>query len=119
MLQFPLQTLFISEFSISFHCKAEINIDAKSTNVKINTISNITSKTTEILDITSQNENENVANTSNTMASQNDTIKSTNTTKKTKTIIKIAAIDNGLAFPCKHPDEWRACKNFFILKQKL
>ena len=23
--------------------------------------------------------------------------------------IKIAAIDNGLAFPFKHPDEWRAC----------
>lgn len=24
---------------------------------------------------------------------------------------KIAAIDNGLAFPFKHPDQWRACKN--------
>ena len=24
--------------------------------------------------------------------------------------IQIAAIDNGLAFPFKHPDEWRACK---------
>lgn len=24
-------------------------------------------------------------------------------------MIKIAAIDNGLAFPFKHPDEWRAC----------
>ena len=23
--------------------------------------------------------------------------------------IKIAAIDNGLAFPFKHPDEWRTC----------
>jgi len=23
--------------------------------------------------------------------------------------IKVAAIDNGLAFPFKHPDEWRAC----------
>ena len=22
--------------------------------------------------------------------------------------ISVAAIDNGLAFPCKHPDEWRA-----------
>jgi phosphatidylinositol 4-kinase type 2 len=22
---------------------------------------------------------------------------------------KIAAIDNGLAFPFKHPDQWRAC----------
>ena len=28
--------------------------------------------------------------------------------------IKIAAIDNGLAFPFKHPDEWRACKYFVI-----
>lgn len=27
-------------------------------------------------------------------------------------IIKIAAIDNGLAFPFKHPDEWRACECF-------
>ncbi len=24
--------------------------------------------------------------------------------------LKVAAIDNGLAFPFKHPDEWRACK---------
>ena len=24
--------------------------------------------------------------------------------------ITIAAIDNGLAFPYKHPDEWRACE---------
>jgi len=24
-------------------------------------------------------------------------------------LIEIAAIDNGLAFPFKHPDEWRAC----------
>ena len=24
--------------------------------------------------------------------------------------ISVAAIDNGLAFPYKHPDEWRACK---------
>lgn len=23
--------------------------------------------------------------------------------------IDIAAIDNGLAFPIKHPDEWRTC----------
>ncbi|CAF0942331.1 unnamed protein product [Brachionus calyciflorus] len=27
---------------------------------------------------------------------------------KTSVIIKLAAIDNGLAFPFKHPDEWRA-----------
>lgn len=26
-------------------------------------------------------------------------------------IIKLAAIDNGLAFPLKHPDSWRACKH--------
>lgn len=33
-----------------------------------------------------------------------------------KPIIKIAAIDNGLAFPFKHPDEWRACEliSFFL-----
>ena len=24
--------------------------------------------------------------------------------------VRIAAIDNGLAFPFKHPDSWRACK---------
>lgn len=24
--------------------------------------------------------------------------------------VNIAAIDNGLAFPFKHPDEWRACE---------
>ncbi|KPM03333.1 phosphatidylinositol 4-kinase type 2-beta-like protein, partial [Sarcoptes scabiei] len=27
------------------------------------------------------------------------------------TVTRIAAIDNGLAFPFKHPDEWRACKH--------
>ena len=26
--------------------------------------------------------------------------------------ISIAAIDNGLAFPFKHPDEWRTCMSF-------
>lgn len=26
----------------------------------------------------------------------------------------IAAIDNGLAFPIKHPDEWRTCKFFYV-----
>lgn len=30
-------------------------------------------------------------------------------------VIRIAAIDNGLAFPFKHPDEWRACECLFIL----
>ena len=28
-------------------------------------------------------------------------------TKTNKSTINIAAIDNGLAFPFKHPDEWR------------
>ena len=28
--------------------------------------------------------------------------------------MKIAAIDNGLAFPFKHPDEWRACQSTSI-----
>lgn len=32
--------------------------------------------------------------------------------------VKIAAIDNGLAFPFKHPDEWRACL-FIIHSLKL
>lgn len=33
--------------------------------------------------------------------------------------VKIAAIDNGLAFPFKHPDEWRTCESenvcFFVV----
>ena len=29
--------------------------------------------------------------------------------------IQIAAIDNGLAFPFKHPDSWRTCKVYFLL----
>lgn len=29
-------------------------------------------------------------------------------------VIKLAAIDNGLAFPLKHPDSWRACKYFHV-----
>ena len=28
--------------------------------------------------------------------------------RRSRPVIKIAAIDNGLAFPFKHPDEWRA-----------
>ena len=28
--------------------------------------------------------------------------------------IQIAAIDNGLAFPFKHPDEWRGCKEGLV-----
>uniref|UniRef100_A0AAQ6A8I8 Phosphatidylinositol 4-kinase type 2 n=1 Tax=Amphiprion ocellaris TaxID=80972 RepID=A0AAQ6A8I8_AMPOC len=34
--------------------------------------------------------------------------------------IKIAAIDNGLAFPFKHPDEWRACMfHFWVCSLRL
>ena len=29
--------------------------------------------------------------------------------------IFVAAIDNGLAFPFKHPDSWRACKFLLLL----
>ena len=32
-------------------------------------------------------------------------------TEKSTINISIAAIDNGLAFPFKHPDEWRACNS--------
>jgi len=28
--------------------------------------------------------------------------------------ISIAAIDNGLAFPFKHPDQWRTCMHLFL-----
>ena len=31
-----------------------------------------------------------------------------NTSQYSKPVVKLAAIDNGLAFPFKHPDEWRA-----------
>ena len=33
---------------------------------------------------------------------------------KRQPLVKIAAIDNGLAFPFKHPDEWRACKSLML-----
>lgn len=33
--------------------------------------------------------------------------------------INVAAIDNGLAFPFKHPDEWRACKSVSTFYQNL
>lgn len=36
-----------------------------------------------------------------------------------ETFIKIAAIDNGLAFPFKHPDEWRACEYLEIFIESL
>ncbi|XP_057581744.1 phosphatidylinositol 4-kinase type 2-beta isoform X1 [Hippopotamus amphibius kiboko] len=39
---------------------------------------------------------------------QEDEITETEWTDDKETLIKIAAIDNGLAFPFKHPDEWRA-----------
>jgi len=29
-------------------------------------------------------------------------------------VISIAAIDNGLSFPFKHPDSWRACMYIII-----
>lgn len=28
--------------------------------------------------------------------------------------VTVAAIDNGLAFPFKHPDQWRACESTLI-----
>lgn len=34
-------------------------------------------------------------------------------------IIKLAAIDNGLAFPLKHPDSWRACETLRLRKGTL
>ena len=37
---------------------------------------------------------------------------------KFNTNIYIAAIDNGLAFPFKHPDEWRACNLTFKMQLK-
>jgi phosphatidylinositol 4-kinase type 2 len=47
----------------------------------------------------------------------NEIINASETTQATQqaqvketTFIAIAAIDNGLAFPFKHPDEWRACE---------
>ncbi|XP_024601324.1 phosphatidylinositol 4-kinase type 2-beta [Neophocaena asiaeorientalis asiaeorientalis] len=39
---------------------------------------------------------------------QEDEVTETKWTDDKETLIKIAAIDNGLAFPFKHPDEWRA-----------
>ena len=33
--------------------------------------------------------------------------------------IRIAAIDNGLAFPFKHPDEWRTCKYIVFAYNRL
>ncbi|KAM9699568.1 phosphatidylinositol 4-kinase type 2-beta isoform 2-T2 [Dama dama] len=41
-----------------------------------------------------------------------DEVTDTKWTDDKETLIKIAAIDNGLAFPFKHPDEWRAYMNF-------
>ncbi|VDO02600.1 unnamed protein product [Rodentolepis nana] len=29
--------------------------------------------------------------------------------------VTVVAIDNGLAFPFKHPDEWRACKHLIAI----
>ncbi len=35
-----------------------------------------------------------------------------NQSKEPLFTLEIAAIDNGLAFPMKHPDEWRACNHY-------
>ena len=32
--------------------------------------------------------------------------------------LKVAAIDNGLAFPFKHPDEWRGCTYHLLVLMK-
>lgn len=34
-------------------------------------------------------------------------------------IIKLAAIDNGLAFPLKHPDSWRACESLRLSQSTI
>ena len=41
--------------------------------------------------------------------------KSGDSSNKSQGHIQIAAIDNGLAFPFKHPDSWRTCKVYFLL----
>ena len=62
--------------------------------------------------VTSNNTNNNNNNTNTsptTSTTANDSgIKDTAKPQKTVVTIKVAAIDNGLAFPFKHPDEWRA-----------
>lgn len=74
-------------------------------------------KTTESVE--SEATTKSLANTSETNNNTNESIttkqkevKTSNAAAKTpeKTVIniKVAAIDNGLAFPFKHPDEWRA-----------
>lgn len=49
-----------------------------------------------------------VLSSSSSQAHQNTAAPSEETENPKKPIIRIAAIDNGLAFPFKHPDEWRA-----------
>lgn len=41
------------------------------------------------------------------------------TTQTREGCVKIAAIDNGLAFPFKHPDEWRTCTTTYMYMQLL
>lgn len=50
-----------------------------------------------------------------------DQASKTSTHESEASSIQIAAIDNGLAFPFKHPDEWRACKtrSFFLAQLGL
>jgi phosphatidylinositol 4-kinase type 2 len=52
------------------------------------------------------NNNNNISATTSTTA--NDSVTKESKPEKTVITIKVAAIDNGLAFPFKHPDEWRA-----------
>jgi hypothetical protein len=56
--------------------------------------------------ITSNNNNNHASPTTSTTA--NDSTTKEIKPEKTVITIKVAAIDNGLAFPFKHPDEWRA-----------
>lgn len=58
----------------------------------------------DILMSSSMNNN----NTSINSSQNNQGDSKTDQQSKERPLIKIAAIDNGLAFPFKHPDEWRA-----------
>lgn len=44
----------------------------------------------------------------NTNGDDDDSDDDTKPDEYSKSVVKLAAIDNGLAFPFKHPDEWRA-----------
>ena len=114
--------LILSRFmtiNLFVHCEKTSN----SPNVETLTASKVTSKfdLDEILDVTSSTPVDSSANNQNdldntstaaSVTTQVGAAKASDVaqSRKTRTVIKIAAIDNGLAFPCKHPDEWRACK---------